>query len=275
VRHLNEEELSDLVDGVGGADGVPGEAADGVAADHVAACPECRARVDVRRRIRARLAAGGPVPEGRREEAVAAAMEAAPSFRGGRRPPRRRSGRALAGAGLAAAAAVAALAIGLTRTGGSGPAHVSARPPTTVARNSGVPTASGASGAAASGAASSVSAGSGSAGSGSSFGAAGPSAAAPVESLGAIDSPQSLVAAVQRALGSQQPVVPQPATRYAPASCQVPPKDLGSANPPLLLQATAVYRSTPVVVYVYRVGNQRRAYGLDTRTCSLLVEATA
>ena len=251
MRHLSEEELSELADGGGD-----------VEVAHLATCPECRGRLDVWRGVRSRLAAGGPVPDGRRDEAVAAAMEASSSSPGGRRS--RPSRRVAMGAGLAAAAAVA-LGIGLTHTGGSGNAHVSSKAPTTVGPASGSPAASGGAGSGSSYGASAAGAGAVSPQSGAA------SLPVPVAALGPLDGPPSLVAAVQRALRVAVLSPPSP-SRYAVSRCPVPPRGLGSVKPPLILVATAEYRSAPAVVYVYQVGGQRRAYVFATRTCSLLVE---
>lgn len=268
-RHLSDEDLSDLVDGMGGAE----------AEEHARECPSCGARLDgwsaMSRRLSGLASAGsgesgpagsvGSEPAGRREEAVAAALAAGPP----------RSARHLKAFSALAAAAAVVIAVGF------GVAHL--------AEGSGAKSASGTS-SAASGSAS----GSGSAGgpgfpvaSGTSASAAG-SGGQVGSQLGALSGPAAVKAAVDRMLGAAQPAAASPSfgaeagpavgsssSALSPgtgAACPDTGRLFPGSSAQLLAKAGAVYRATPATVYVYRVGAGRRAVVVDQRTCAVLAD---
>ncbi|HET6963891.1 MAG TPA: hypothetical protein VFH58_03905 [Acidimicrobiales bacterium] len=215
-RHLGDEDLSELVDGLGSPE----------AMTHVAACDSCQARRDQWRGNAARLRSPVVAPPGRREEAVAAALAAVGAGvgseggtggsgsirspggpgRAGREPGRR--ARTLAGL-AAAAVVVAGAGVGLSQLHGS-------------SRNSSS-TASGGSAAAPSAA----SAGAGGAGGAPARSQAGSRA---LLSLGPLDSTPALVAAVDRALSPSGPASSGAQSSGGAAAVTVPSASSGTAE---------------------------------------------
>lgn len=257
--HLDESGLSDLVDGAGSAE----------AADHVAECESCANRLEVWRGTAARLGGVLSVPDGRREEAVAAAMAAVTTRPGaGRLWTHRR----LVGGLAAAAAALAGLGVGLAQVAGSGghPAPPTASGATSTVAPAAAPAAGPAGASNATGASS---------GAGSSVSGAPPATA----DLGSLTGPSALVAAVDRALATATPPsapasasVSGAQSTYSPASPTraVCPTGAGlpsSGSPPVLvLRASTVYQKLPAQVFVYRVGSGRQAVVLSDRNCAVL-----
>lgn len=163
--HLDDEQLSALVDGMGSPD----------ESTHAASCPSCATRLAAWREVVGGVSALGEhplsqAPDSRRDEMIGAVIRAAGTRR-------RRLGPWLAAA--AVIVVVAGLAAGLTQFGGS---HLSSHRNASSASVASPPATSPSSGA---GAASS------------------PAAAGPGFDLGEIDNPSGLVAALQSASGSQ------------------------------------------------------------------------
>lgn len=243
-RHLSDEELSDLVDG----------SADAEVEDHAQVCASCASRLDGLRVVSQRLAGlratSTPHPV-RRDEAVAAALDAAPTPRA--------PGRYLKPLSGVAAAAAVIVAIGF------GVAHAGHDQSEKTASNSGSPA--------------------------SSSGPAGrPQAAAPaVSTLGTLAGPSDVVSSVDRALSLSQSKsqLGGPATAggsaaatangagAAPAvTCPDTDRIFGVQSARLLLSADAVYQGAPARVLVYQVGSGRRAVVLDSRTCTVLAQVS-
>lgn len=269
--HLTEEELSDLVDGVAAREVV----------DHARHCPSCSARLDGWRATVAGLAAGVAVPADLRERAIAAALGSGLEGRAGESTPAgasplprgRRDGRQvrLIGALAAAAVVVAAAGLALSHAGGSGGGSVAGT--------------NAASHAAGSSAAAGPSSGSGSA---AAPGAFAPAAPVREPDLGSVSGPSALAEALRPLLGRPQPTAdsgsaltapypagsPSSAAAAAPTTPGCPPVDrlFAGAQPRLLLRATAVYRSVPAAVYVYQVGQQRRAVVVARSGCAVLAQ---
>ena len=271
--HLTEEELSDLVDGV---------AAAGVV-DHAHHCPSCSARLDGWRATVAGLATGVAAPPDRRERAVAVALERGREGRAGVSPSSgasplstgRWGGRRvrLVGALAAAAVVVAAAGLALSQAGGSGGGSVAGT--------------NAASRAAGSSAAAGPSSGSGSSGA-AAPGAFAPAAPVREPDLGSLSGPSALAGALRPFLSRPQPSAdsgsalagpyptgsPSSAAAAAPTTLGCPPVDRLFAGAPsqLLLRATALYRSVPAAVYVYQVGQQRRAVVVALSGCAVLAQ---
>ena len=272
-RHLTDEELSELVDGLAGPE-VEG---------HVADCPSCAARLDGWRSVSARLAAlagsSASVPaSARRDEAVAAAMAAKGGdawsgiATGGGRPWR--SLRPLSAA-AAAVVVVAGIAVGVAHLDHGGAKSTrQAGGPTSVTSAAGPASAS----------------------------AAGPAGR---QSLGTLNGPASVATAVDRALrgAAVAPFAPSaspaagsgaagPASSGAGAGSPVParskPADVPAAgltpacpdtarlfpgvSPQLLLAVDGVYNGTPAHVYAYQAGGIRRAVVVAANGCALLAD---
>jgi hypothetical protein len=104
-------------------------------------------------------------------------------------------------------------------------------------------------------------------------------------SLGSIQSPQALAAAVRGVLGTGTAAggigagvaSGSGASGATPASaaagCSVAPSRFPPGSQPvLLLQTAAVYRSVPAQVFAYRVGTGRVAFVLADHNCALLAQ---
>ena len=259
--HLDDQSLSDLVDGTG----------PDYHRDHVDTCAECKARLDAFREVARMVSSTPSIPEEKREHAVEAALAdldnvsadggsgfvpAVADDLAARRAARTRRRRGIA-VRVAAAAAVF-LTIGgvsaLVVEGGGRTTHPAstARPGTHTSGGAG--SAGGAiSGAAASG-----------------QGAAGETEQVP--SLGKIDTPGQLVAAIRSANPTPAPLsAALPARSYSPTSdtrcvAPAPPTTGGS----LTLEATLVWKGTPALAFVFATSQRNTAVVEGTATCKVL-----
>ncbi len=261
--HLGEQSLSDLIDG-------SGSDAD---RDHVETCAECKAHLDALRDVAQMVTAPPLVSETKRADAVEAALaefDRMGADGGSRKIPlladlaahraeraRRRRGVAVRAAAAAAVLIAIAGVSTLVAEGGGNTTHSAS----TASRGTFPSAKSGSTGGGVNG-----QEGAGAAGVAQS--AAG--ATGQVPSLGNIDSPGQLVAAIRSAnpapapLSAAQPTGDSFSTLNS--HCEAPPTPGGD----LTLEATLVWKGAPALAFVFATSQRHTALVEANATCKLL-----